>query len=116
MALAALLLACAGGTKPPNVAWPPLPKTGFIAGRAATEADVQAGNAAFAAGGQPVRIPVPQYAFHVDDKGSRTPGIIIQAEEAGGVRMLGMRELKGEVIVGLYQEFELLGTAPPADH
>src|SRR5262249_46239678 len=70
--------------------WPPLPKQEFVAGRAATRADIVAGRAAFVAEsggvavGKPLKITVPQYAYHKEEGGKRTPVIIIQAEEAQG--------------------------------
>ncbi len=104
----------------PAVSWPPLPESGFITGRPATDADVAAGRAGFSAVadgeviGQPIDIDIPQYAFHLDAaSGRRTPGVIIQAEEARGSRMATMRTTTGEYLVGLLWEFELLGTDTP---
>lgn len=100
--------------------WPELPKEGFITGRAATRDDIDNGHAVFvleAAGkiiGQPLDITIPQYAYHVDKKtGERTPGIIIQAEQARGNKIVGMRTFNGTEIAGLLREYELLGTARP---
>ena len=104
-----------------EVAWPPLPKDGFVSGRAATNEDVKAGRAAFSMQsegrviGQPLPIAVPQYAFHVSESGVRTPGVIIQAEVGLGIPMLGIRSLRdGTVLGALQREFVLLGTSVPA--
>jgi hypothetical protein len=101
--------------------WPELPELAFVRGRAATELDVDAGHAAFvlqAQGGHtptPLRIQIPQYAYHRDgDTGVRTPGIIIQAEQSAGTRIVGMRKLDdGALMAGLVEEFEFLGTRRP---
>jgi hypothetical protein len=71
-AYAALLFVLFLGTEALTQDWPPLPKQGFINGRAATPADVAAGNAVFSAavaGGAvgkstPLRIKIPQYAYY----------------------------------------------------
>lgn len=50
--------------------WPALPKTGFISGKSAMQADVDVGNAVFAAQvgseiiGKPLNLTIPQYAYH----------------------------------------------------
>jgi hypothetical protein len=101
--------------------WPPLPAQGFIRGRLASEADVAAGHAVFSLQPQPGLVPallhvtIPQYAFHCDrEAGSRTPGIVIQAEQAAGAKIIGMRRLPdGALLAGLLDEFELLGDSPP---
>jgi hypothetical protein len=101
--------------------WPDLPEQAFVRGRAATESDVNAGHAAFVLqpqGGQrpqPLNIPIPQYAYHRDGgTGVRTPGIVIQAEQAAGTRIVGMRKLEGgDLMAGLVEEFEFLGTRRP---
>jgi len=103
-------------------AWPPLPTTGFVAGRAATKLDVQEGNAMFVAEhenkvvGVPLAIEIPQYALHVDaESGVRTRVVLIQAERAGGVDMVGYRNLAtGGDGVGTLPEFQLLGRTAPA--
>ncbi len=60
--------------------------------------------------GTPIPNAVPQYAFHVDEAGRRTPGIVIQAEQAGEMRIIGFRPLSGELLAALEKEFEFLGT------
>jgi hypothetical protein len=102
-------------------AWPDLPERAFVRGRPATESDVSAGRAAFVLqpqdGQMPtaLRIEIPQYAYHRDGAtGVRTPGIVIQAEQAAGTRVVGMRTLEGdELMAGLVEEFEFLGTSRP---
>jgi hypothetical protein len=94
-----------------------LPADGFVSGRPATKEDVAAGRAAVAAyysegevAATPISNAVPQYAFHVDEAGKRTPGIIIQAEQAGSLRMIGFKPLSGnELLVATEKEFEFLG-------
>jgi hypothetical protein len=99
------------------VEWPPLPTDGFVSGRPADKDDVAAGRAAVSAysegriAARPIPNAVPQYAFHVDEAGKRTPGIIIQAEQAGPLRIIGFRPLSNDgLIAALEKEFEFLGT------
>jgi len=98
--------------------WPPLPKTGFIVGHAATQADVDAGNAAFVAAvngvsiGVPIKITIPQYAYYKEN-GKKLPVVVIQAEEAQGQKLVGARQANGQDVVGLITDFELLGNVQP---
>ncbi len=115
-----ILYSCPMNNSKEAVVWPALPKEGFISSRPATRDDIATGNAVFvleAAGkiiGEPIDITIPQYAYHVDKKtGERTPGIIIQAEEARGNKIVGMRKFDGTEIAGLLREYELLGTKRP---
>lgn len=102
--------------------WPDLNSYGYVAGRAADEQDVMAGNAAFLlrSGDKslstPMDIAVPQYALHIDDSSqTETPGIIIQAEEANGQQLVGFVPFHTEVpITTSLQEFKLLGQNKPA--
>ena len=103
----------------PANTWPPLPSVGFLSGRPATKADVRDGNAVFVAEregvpvGEPLAIEIPQYAVHVDvESGVRTPVIVVQAERAGGIGMIGYRTLAKQDGVGTLPEFELLGRTP----
>jgi len=102
-----------------EVKWPPLPKKEFLSGRAATKADVDSGRAAFVAMldgkpvGKPLKIKLPQYAFHLDN-GKKTPVILIQAEQMGDKMYAGARLLDGGELVGFLDEFELLGVTPPS--
>src|SRR5437867_11632450 len=103
------------------VAWPQLPHQGFIRGRAATKADVSAGNAVFVASqdavgeaiiSRPIAITIPQYAYFNDD-GRKLPVVVVQAEEARGKQLVGARDLDGKPIVGFITDFELLGNVSP---
>ena len=113
-----LFVAAVAGANAQGEAWPALPKQGFISGRTATRADVAAGNAAFVpevggvSVGQPLAIVIPQYAYYKNQM-NRTPVIIIQAENVQGMNMLGARLANGKHVVGLLENFELLGTTPP---
>ena len=100
-------------------AWPPLPTSGFISGRAATREDVAKGDAEFAAEasglgiGVPVAIAIPQYAYWTDEKGQKVPVIVLQAEDTPAYRLFGIRNFAGHDIVCTGPEIELLGTTPP---
>ena len=113
-----LLVASAAGVNAQGEAWPPLPKQGFISGRTATRADVAAGNAVFVpeiggvSAGRPLAIVLPQYAYYKEEN-KRTPAIVVQAEEVRGMKMLGARFANGKHVVGLLENFELLGKIPP---
>lgn len=99
------------------VVWPALPKDGFIVGRAATKADVEAGRAVFVAAkgdlviGKPIPLQIPQYAWHKDGK-KKIPVVIIQAEDANGQKIVGARQIDGQYLAAMLAEFELLGSAP----
>ncbi|MEI2429323.1 hypothetical protein RDV84_22445 [Lysobacter yananisis] len=114
----ALALSIGIGDASAQVAWPRLPTSGFIAGRAATPADVQAGRAEFALAhgavpaSKPLPLLIPQYAYHRDgDK--RVPVIVVQGEELGGRKFVGARMADGVGLVGYLGEFELLGREVP---
>jgi hypothetical protein len=119
--LAALLFAGLGvgaGSWAQSIQWPPLPREGFIVGRAATKADVEAGNAVFVAAdgdrviGNPIALDIPQYAYF-NDRGVRVPAIVLQAEEARGKKLLGARLVNGQFVAGLITDFTLLGKERP---
>jgi len=100
------------------VAWPPLPAA-FVSGRPATPEDVLAGRAVFAtqAGGtveaSALPLDIPQYAYCAPD-GALTPGIIVQAERARGMEVVGFRPLSGAPpAVTLLTSCQLLGQATP---
>jgi hypothetical protein len=61
--------------------------------------------------GTPLKIDVPQYAWHVDaETKKRTQVIVIQAERAQGIDMIGYLNLAtGSFGAGTLPEFELLG-------
>jgi len=116
--LVGLLIVAGAGVNAQEEVWPSLPKQGFISGRTATRADVAAGNAVFVpevggvSVGRPLAIVIPQYAYYKEG-GNKAPVIIIQAEEVQGMKMLGARRANGKHVVGLLENFELLGRAPP---
>jgi hypothetical protein len=99
--------------------WPPLPRSGFITGRPAIEADIAADNALFVlrSGGQLVGqhlpLDVPQYVIHRDENGQRWAAILIQAEAAGDMQFAGVRHLDGTTAVATLEELDLLGTTTP---
>lgn len=117
--LLAALLAAGAAANAQGDGWPPLPKEeGFIKGRTATRADVAAGKAVFApevggtSVGKPLAITIPQYAYYKEG-GKKTPAIVVQAEEVEGMKMVGARLANGKAVVGLLQNFDLLGKLPP---
>lgn len=103
------------------ISWPSISGFLCVSGRAATKDDISAGRAAFLlqdAGqtiGEAIAITIPQYAFHCDEQtGARQPCVVVQAEQARGQRLIGAASFSdGSLIVGLFHEFELLGTTPP---
>ena len=101
-----------------NITWPKLQEFAATTGRPASEEDVKLGAAVFVLKdgeqpiGKPINIPLPQYAFHVNqESGRRTPCVIIQAEEARDQKFVGAIQLPNkEPLVAFLFEFELLGT------
>jgi hypothetical protein len=116
--LLGLLVLVGAGVNAQEAAWPPLPKQGFSSGHTATRADVAKGNAVFVpevggvSVGRPLAIVIPQYAYYKEE-GKKEPVIVIQAEEVQGMKMLGARRTNGKHVVGLLENFELLGRTPP---
>lgn len=102
-----------------DTAWPPLPKSGFIAGRVATEADIRRGDAVFLTAtdgkpdGTPASIHVPQYAFLKQEGGKRQPVMVVQAETNRRGTFLGMRDAAGQEYVATQAEVILLGSTHP---
>ena len=97
--------------------WPPLPRE-FVAGRTATEADVKAGRAFFVAGvrngppSEPLAIEVPQYA-RCEVEGRKFRAIVIQAERAAEIEMLGLRDIDaGNNTISIRSSCQLLGRTP----
>jgi hypothetical protein len=96
--------------------WPPLPSKGFITGRPAQISDVKSGDAVFVAAvkgvviGKPLPISIPQYAL-LHNNHERV--ILVQAEEANGMKMFGVRGLDGKEAVVTETDLELLGTEMP---
>ena len=99
--------------------WPALPAKGFVSGRAAVERDVADGNAIFVLKvrdvpvGKPARIVIPQYAYLINPGGEPTPVIVVQAEEANGIKLFGVRDLAGKESVAKEADLQLLGLKPP---
>lgn len=118
LAVAAVLFVAATDVQAQGDLWPPLPQQGFIAGRTATRADVAAGRAVFSAesggvsAGKPLKIAIPQYAYHKEG-GKRTPVIVVQAEEAQGLQLVGVRLANGKSLVLPLKSVQLLGKTPP---
>lgn len=100
-----------------EVKWPPLPIDGFFVGRVAVQADVDSGAAIFATGieesaGKTLNILIPQYGWYVEDS-VRVPVVILQAEEDDNNKVIGARQLDGRNVVGLAEDFVLLGIKVP---
>jgi len=102
--------------------WPNLAEIKSTSGRVATNEDVNTGAAVFiledASGknkGDAIDILIPQYAIHVDSEiGTKTKVIVVQAEEADGNKYIGAKLVgKNEFMLGLFEEFKLLGVSPP---
>jgi hypothetical protein len=99
--------------------WPPLPTSGFIAGRAATGKDVADGNAIFvlrAYGvpfGKPLDVTIPQYAYLTKRGQQPVPVIVVQAEQGKGIKIFGVRDRSGKAATAKESEVQLLGTNPP---
>lgn len=72
-------------------------ETPAVSGRAATDADVDAGRAVFAVGGEPVVLDLPSCAIvREEGVGEETPVIVIQAERIeDGTVAIGFRLLDG---------------------
>ena len=117
----ALLVFGATVTAEEAIVWPSLADVDSVSGRAATQADIDAGRAVFllqskdVSKGIPIDIAIPQYAYHVDsDKNVRTAVVVIQAEQLDDSRVVGALDVKtGQFIAALLWEFELFGSEPP---
>jgi hypothetical protein len=91
----------------------------FVSGRQATAEDVKAGRAVFAnpadgtVDAEALPLEVPQYAYCAPD-GELTPGVIVQAERARGMEVVGFRPLSGEKPTAtLLSSCQLLGQSTP---
>ena len=84
--------------------------TPHVAGRTATDADVNAGRAVFAVGGEPVDLGVPACAIVREDGiGEATPVIVIQAERLDdGTVALGFRIVDGGTGIAPLDDVEFL--------
>jgi hypothetical protein len=96
--------------------WPPLPSKGFVTGRPAQKSDVANGDAVFVAAvkdvviGKPLPIAIPQYALlHENHEWV----ILVQAEEANGMKLYGVRGLDGKEAFVTETDLELLGRRMP---
>jgi hypothetical protein len=99
--------------------WPPLPTSGFIAGRAAAAKDVADGNAVFVlraygvAFGKPLDVTIPQYAYLTKRGQQPVAVIVVQAEQGKGMKIFGLRDFSGKAATARESEVQLLGTRPP---
>src|SRR5271169_1106645 len=109
--------ALAQASPPP---WPPLPSTGFVSGRPATDEDVASGSAVFVLKqygtyfGKPLAVTIPQYAYW-NKKGEQqpVPVIVIQAEQERNLKIFGIRDLVGKTATVKDTDLQLLGANPP---
>lgn len=114
-----LALALSPGPAAAQTAWPGLPTDHFMTGRAATQQDVQDGNALFALAAEasptPLELEIPQYAVHRNsDTGEDEGVIVLQAESASGQRVVGYVRVQDQQLgVDVIESFELLGTSVP---
>lgn len=85
-------------------------RTPITEGRAATDADVTAGRAVFAVGGEPVELDLPSCAIvREEGVGEETPVILIQAERLeDGTVAVGFRMLDGGAGITTLDDVELL--------
>jgi hypothetical protein len=93
--------------------WPSLPTKGFITGRPAEQSDVMNGDAIFVAAvknvviGKPIPIQIPQYALRRD---THERVFVVQAEDANGIKLVGVRSIDGKEAVVKDTDLDLLGT------
>lgn len=99
--------------------WPELPRTGFITGRAAEEADIDRGDAVFVSrfggvlSGKPVGLQIPQFAYLIGPDGVGTPVVVVQVEANEKGTFFGLRDADGNAYVATEHEVELLGSTHP---
>jgi hypothetical protein len=104
--------------------WPDLSQFPSFRHRLATQDDINAGQAAFLVPGPggpaappmgtPMKIDVPQYAYHLTEGGIKVPGVLIQAVQVGVMEVGAIMYLAdGKFAVATMNEFELLGTSLP---
>jgi hypothetical protein len=117
--LTILGVSVASAQQSPDPGWPPLPTSGFISGRPATDKDIMEGNAVFALRaygvpfGKPLDVVIPQYAY-LTKRGQRPiPVIVVQAELGKSLKIFGLRDLNGKTATARDSELQLLGTHPP---
>jgi len=99
-----------------EMSWPELNDIPHVAGRVATEEDINAGAAVFMLQseginiGTPIEIEIPQYALHKDEEGKISKVIVIQAESANDQEVIGAVSIAdGSFMVGLKHEFDFKG-------
>jgi hypothetical protein len=116
------LLTLATAALAADIAWPDLPKTCYVKGRAGNVSDVRNHCGAFVATskdgkmiGKALKVVVPQYAYHIDPKTKKkTPVILLQAEDAMGIPIAGFQVVGGGgMMVDTLGSLELLGTKKP---
>jgi hypothetical protein len=101
-------------------AWPELSDFDFVAGRAATKADIEERRAVFllqsddVSAGIPLEIEIPQYAYHTNSKtNERTAVVVVQAEELDGKKYVGAVTIGSRRrLLGHLWEFYLFGETP----
>ncbi|UJH68811.1 hypothetical protein [Allomuricauda sp. SCSIO 65647] len=90
--------------------------TPHVVGRLATESDVNSGAATFVIDGQgqehkPLDIRIPSLAFHVDvDTKEKTPVVVIQGEQVGEQKVVGIKYLDGSDGVCTLGELEFVSS------
>jgi hypothetical protein len=102
--------------------WAKLSEFPSFRNRLATQEDINAGRAAFLVPGQrgpagkPMDLEVPQYAYHVGkEKRIKIPGILIQAVEVNGVKIVAFASLPDRKFhIATIDEFQLLGVQSPS--
>ncbi len=88
--------------------------TPHLIGRLATETDVNSGAATFVIDGQgqehkPLNIQIPSLAFHIDvDTKEKTPVVVIQGEQVGDQKIVGIKYLDGSDGVCTLGELEFV--------
>lgn len=99
--------------------WPALPKSGFVSGRLATEADLKRGAAVFLSlidgkpSGRPARVLIPQFAHLIDERGVKLPVVVVQAETGERGTLFGVKDAKGNEYIATESEVVLLGASHP---
>tara|TARA_R110002124_G_scaffold208798_5_gene375157 strand:+ start:547 stop:906 length:360 start_codon:yes stop_codon:yes gene_type:complete len=106
----------------PHDAWPTLPISGFMLGRAATTSDIDTGDAVFSQAtndglkAEIYPVDIPQYALWLDEVGATHRVFVVQAEKhisnSRSEPIMGLRTFDGEKIVALKGEVRLLGAKP----
>ncbi len=119
LALALLALSSIAVGDEPR-AWPDLSDFDFVAGRAATKADIEDRRAVFllqsddVSAGIPLEIEIPQYAYHTNSEtNERTAVVVVQAEELDGKKYVGAVTIGSRKrLLGYLWEFYLFGETP----